>query len=96
LEWQVPNTPTISSAILLLEETGKLKVEDPVKKYMPDAPAAWDKITIFNLLTHTSGIPNFTDFPDYRDRQARTGKRIEVYPTHRRALKTALAAPPAF
>ncbi len=32
---------------------------------MPDAPAAWDKITIFNLLTHTSGIPNFTSFPDY-------------------------------
>src|SRR5256885_93030 len=33
---------------------------------MPDAPAAWDKITIFNLLTHTSGIPSFTSFPDYR------------------------------
>ena len=29
---------------------------------MPDAPAAWDKITIFNLLTHTSGIPDFTGF----------------------------------
>jgi CubicO group peptidase (beta-lactamase class C family) len=74
LEWQVPNTPTTkfrlasitkqftAASILLLEESGKLKVEDPVKKYMPDAPAAWDKITIFNLLTHTSGIPNFTDF----------------------------------
>ena len=36
-----------------------------MKKYLPDAPAAWDKITIFNLLTHTSGIPNFTGFPDY-------------------------------
>jgi hypothetical protein len=32
---------------------------------MPDAPAAWDKVTIFNLLTHTSGIPSFTSFPDY-------------------------------
>jgi CubicO group peptidase (beta-lactamase class C family) len=45
-------------------------VEDPVKKYLPDAPTAWDKITIFNLLTHTSGIPNFTSFPDYHDTQA--------------------------
>jgi CubicO group peptidase (beta-lactamase class C family) len=54
-----------AAAMLLLEEQGKLKVEDPVKKYLPDAPAAWDKITIFNLLTHTSGIPNFTGFPDY-------------------------------
>src|SRR5579862_5774198 len=34
---------------------------------MPDAPAAWDKITIFHVLTHTSGIPNFTSFPDYSE-----------------------------
>jgi CubicO group peptidase (beta-lactamase class C family) len=82
LEWEIPNTPTTkfrlgsitkqftAASILLLEERGKLKVEDPVKKYMPDAPAAWDKITIFNLLTHTSGIPNFTSFPEYRDTEA--------------------------
>jgi CubicO group peptidase (beta-lactamase class C family) len=77
LELDVPNTPKTkfrlgsitkqftAASILLLEERGKLKVGDPVKKYLPDAPAAWDKITIFNLLTHTSGIPSFTDFPDY-------------------------------
>ena len=78
LEWQVPNSPETkfrlgsvtkqftAACILLLEERGKLAVSDPVKKYMPDAPQSWDKITIFNLLTHTSGIPNFTGFPDYR------------------------------
>lgn len=77
LEWNVPNTPDArfrlgsvtkqftAASILLLEERGKLSVSDPVKKYLPDAPAAWDKITIFHLLTHTSGIPNFTSFPDY-------------------------------
>jgi CubicO group peptidase (beta-lactamase class C family) len=77
LEWDVPNTPTskyrlgsltkqfTAACILLLEERGKLKIADPVKKYMPDAPAAWDKVTIFHLLTHTSGIPSFTGFPDY-------------------------------
>lgn len=54
-----------AAAILLLQERGKLKLNDPIKRYMPEAPAAWDKITIFNLLTHTSGIPNFTSFPDY-------------------------------
>jgi CubicO group peptidase (beta-lactamase class C family) len=84
LEWQVPNTPTTkfrlgsitkqftAASILLLEERGKLKIEDPVKKYMPDAPAAWDKVTIFHLLTHTSGIPSFTGFPDYPKRQLET------------------------
>ena len=78
LEWDIPDSPKTkfrlgsitkqftAASILLLEERGKLNVDDPVKKYMPDAPAAWDKITIFNLLTHTSGIPSFTSFPDYR------------------------------
>jgi len=77
LEWNIPNTPDTkfrlgsltkqftAASILLLEERGKLKTGDPVKKLMPDAPAAWDKITIFHLLTHTSGIPNFTAFADY-------------------------------
>jgi CubicO group peptidase (beta-lactamase class C family) len=82
LEWEIPNTPTTkyrlgsitkqftAASILLLEERGKLKVEDPVKKYIPDAPAAWDKITIFHLLTHTSGIPSFTSFPDFESKEA--------------------------
>jgi CubicO group peptidase (beta-lactamase class C family) len=82
LEWEVPNSPTTkfrlgsvtkqftAACILLLEERGKLKVEDSVKKYMSDAPAAWDKVTIFNLLTHTSGIPSFTGFPEYASTEA--------------------------
>ncbi len=78
LEWGIPNSPATrfrigsltkqftAAAILLLEERGKLNINDPVKKYLPDVPPAWDKITIFHLLTHTSGIPNFsTGFPDY-------------------------------
>jgi CubicO group peptidase (beta-lactamase class C family) len=78
LEWDVPNTPATkfrlgsitkqftAASILLLEERGKLTLDDPIKKYVPDAPAAWDAITIFNLLTHTSGITNFTNLPDYK------------------------------
>jgi CubicO group peptidase (beta-lactamase class C family) len=38
---------------------------------VPEAPAAWDKITIFNLLTHTSGIPNFTSLPEYQSLKLR-------------------------
>jgi CubicO group peptidase (beta-lactamase class C family) len=78
VEWKVPDSPKTkfrlgsitkqftAASIMLLQERRKLTVTDLVKKYMPDAPAAWDKITIFNLLTHTSGIPDFTGFPDYR------------------------------
>ena len=82
LEWSIPDSPSTkfrlgsitkqftAASILLLEERGKLKTDDPVKQYLPDAPAAWDKVTIFNLLTHTSGIPSFTSFPDYRSTEA--------------------------
>lgn len=82
LEWQVPNSPEskfrlgsitkqfTAACILLLQERNKLNIQDPVKKYMPDAPAAWDKVTIYNLLTHTSGIPSFTGFPDYESTEA--------------------------
>ena len=82
LEWNIPDSPNTkfrlgsitkqftAAAILLLEERGKLKIEDPVKKHMPDAPTAWDKVTIFHLLTHTSGIPSFTSFPDYSSTEA--------------------------
>lgn len=52
LEWNIPNTPTTkfrlasvskqftAAAILLLEERGKLRISDPIKSYLPDAPAA--------------------------------------------------------
>ena len=70
LEWNVPNSPTTrfniasmtkqftAASILLLEDRGKLKTDDFVKKYLPDAPPSWDKMTIYQLLTHTSGIPD--------------------------------------
>ena len=53
----------------MLEERGKLKVDDPIKKYMPDAPAAWEAITLKHLLTHTAGIPNVTSLPDFEKRK---------------------------
>jgi len=68
LEWSVPNSATTrfniasmtkqftAASILLLEDRGKLKTDDLVRKYLSEAPASWDKITIYHLLTHTSGI----------------------------------------
>jgi CubicO group peptidase (beta-lactamase class C family) len=52
-------------AILILQERGKLAVTDKVKKYIANAPKSWDDITIHHLLTHTSGIANYTGFPDF-------------------------------
>ena len=53
-------------AIMQLQEKGLLKVDDPLTKYIPGYPNG-DKITIHHLLTHTSGIPNLTDFPDFTE-----------------------------
>ncbi len=47
--------------ILLLAQDGKLDLDDPVSKRLAGTPAAWEKITLRHLLTHTSGIPDFDD-----------------------------------
>jgi CubicO group peptidase (beta-lactamase class C family) len=53
-------------AILMLQEQGKLNVQDPICKYIPDCPAAWKEIAIHHLLTHTSGIPDPLSLTDYQ------------------------------
>jgi CubicO group peptidase (beta-lactamase class C family) len=73
--WKIPTTTNTrfliasvskqfaAASILMLEEQGKLNVDDPVSKYIPGTPEAWKQITIHQLLTHTSGVPN-TDTSD--------------------------------
>jgi CubicO group peptidase (beta-lactamase class C family) len=49
-----------ATMIMMLQEQGKLNVKDKLNKYFPDYPDG-DKITIENLLAHTSGIFNYTE-----------------------------------
>lgn len=77
LEWDIANTPDTkfrlgsitkqftATLILQLVEQGKLKLDDPVSKYYTDAPKTWEKVTIHNLLNHTSGIPSYTGLPNF-------------------------------
>lgn len=56
-----------ATAVMLQVEDGKLSLSDPLTKFFPDAPASWQKITVRNLLNHTSGIPDYTTSTfDYR------------------------------
>ncbi|HTM70713.1 MAG TPA: serine hydrolase domain-containing protein [Luteimonas sp.] len=50
-----------AAAILLLAEDGKLSVDDPARKWLPELPAAADAITLRHLLTHTSGLVDYED-----------------------------------
>jgi CubicO group peptidase (beta-lactamase class C family) len=56
-----------ASAILRLQEEGKLKVQDKLSKYFPDFPRG-DEVTLHHLLTHTSGIRSYTDKPGFMDK----------------------------
>jgi CubicO group peptidase (beta-lactamase class C family) len=56
-----------AAAVMLLVEDGKLALTDPITKFFPDAPVTWKAITVRHLLTHTSGIPDYTTSSfDYR------------------------------
>lgn len=82
VEWDIANSPKTafrlgsitkqftSAAIMLLQERGKLNVSDPACKYLTECPPAWEPITIRHLLTHTSGIPNYTAFPGFMEKKA--------------------------
>ena len=47
-------------SILMLEEQGKLKMDDPITKFIPDYPTNGKTITVHQLLNHTSGIKSYT------------------------------------
>lgn len=44
---------------LLLVQAGKLSLDDPITRYLPEGKGVWDGITVRHLLTHTSGIPDY-------------------------------------
>lgn len=50
-------------AILMLMERGRLELDDPIAKYLPDYPNG-DRITIRHLLTHTSGVWDYVQLDE--------------------------------
>jgi CubicO group peptidase (beta-lactamase class C family) len=51
--------------VMQLQERSRLSIQDPICKYLSPCPESWKPVTIHHLLTHTSGIPSFTDLSDY-------------------------------
>lgn len=84
MEWDIPNQPNTKhrlgsitkqfTAMLILQlvAEGKLDLHAPITTYLPDYPkASGDIITSHHLLTHTSGIPNYTAFPKFMEAESR-------------------------
>lgn len=88
-EWNVPNTPDTAfrlgsitkqftaASILQLADAGKLSLDDKISKYYAKAPATWSAITIKHLLTHRSGIPSYTNLPEFFEKQAGVSRTPE-------------------
>ena len=56
-----------AAAVMLQVEDNRLALTDPLTKFFSNAPVSWRDITVRHLLTHTSGIPDYTDgMVDYR------------------------------
>ncbi len=49
-----------ATAVMMLVEAGKVRLEDPLSKYFPNSPPWWRQVTVRQLLSHTAG---FTDYP---------------------------------
>ena len=78
MEWDIPNAPDTKhrlgsitkqfTAMLIMQlvAEGKLDLQTPISKYLPDySKVNGNKITIHQLLNHTSGTPNYTSFPKF-------------------------------
>jgi D-alanyl-D-alanine carboxypeptidase len=82
-EWNIAHRPSgkfrigsltkqfTAAAILQLAERGRLALDDRIARHFPEAPAAWTEVTLFHLLTHTSGIPSYTSLPHFFAQEAR-------------------------
>lgn len=57
--------PFTAILIMMLQEEGRLNVNDRACDYLDNCPEAWRSVTIQHLLTHTSGIPNYSRLPEW-------------------------------
>ncbi|MGH7991418.1 MAG: serine hydrolase domain-containing protein [Limisphaerales bacterium] len=81
LEWNAPVGPDTvfeigsiskqfaAASILLLQEEGKLSVNDAISKYLTNTPPAWGNIKIRHLLSHTSGIHSYDEMEGFELRE---------------------------
>src|SRR5690606_21903126 len=76
-----------AAAILLLAEDGRLRLDDPVGRWLPSLPPAPAAATLHQVLTHTSGVVDYEDFvPDDATRQVRDADVLHLLEPHDRTL----------
>lgn len=84
-----------AAAVMMLVEEGKISLDEKITKYFPDAPQAWNRITVRHLLSHTSGIQNHVAVPGYLN-IFKTNLSFETTPTQEEILKEFFKLPSEF
>src|SRR3972149_550101 len=92
MEWNIPNKPDTkfrlgsitkqftSMLVLQLVEEGKLSLEGKLSDYLPYyREDTGKKVTIHHLLTHTSGIPSYTNLPNFGREVSRNPYQVEEF-----------------
>ena len=92
VEWGIPNTPDTkfrlgsitkqftATVILQLVEQGKIKLDGKLSDYLPEyRKDTGDKVTIHHLLTHTSGIPSYTNQPGFLENVSRNPYKVDEF-----------------
>jgi D-alanyl-D-alanine carboxypeptidase len=59
-----------ATMIMQLVQEGKLSIDDSIEKVLPEMPKAWSKVTVKNLLNHTSGIKSYTELKGMMEKDA--------------------------
>ncbi|MEA5503643.1 serine hydrolase domain-containing protein [Halotia wernerae UHCC 0503] len=54
-----------ATLIMMLVEAGVISPDEAIANYLDDLPLAWQSVTIKHILSHQSGIPSYTDAPNY-------------------------------
>jgi len=92
MEWNIPNTPETrfrlgsitkqftATLILQLVEQGKIKLDGKITDYLPDyRKDTGAKVTVHQLLNHTSGIPSYTSLPDFGNDVSRNPYQVDDF-----------------
>jgi CubicO group peptidase (beta-lactamase class C family) len=92
MEWNIPNEPDTkfrlgsitkqftATLILQLVEQGKIKLDGRVSNYLPDyRKDTGAKMTIHHLLSHTSGVPNYTAAPGFFENVSRNPFKVDDF-----------------
>ena len=68
-----------AAAVMLLAESGRLSLHEPVDRWLPDGPPQWQQVTLHHLLSHTAGVPHWLEAPGLDPAEpTRISDRLEI------------------